>query len=217
MDTERLAPDAAGIARAATLLEQGEVVAFRTETVYGLGVRADRPQAVRRLYAAKGRPEHKALIVHVASAAAAERLATRWDERARALAGAFWPGPLTLVVPRGTGLSDEAVGRGTSVGVRMPDDALALTLIAACPFPVAAPSANLSGEPPARDADEVLAAFRGRIAAVLDGGHSGEREPSTVLDLTAEPAHILRQGAVGAAVLRVHVELDTVETADGKQ
>ncbi|MCC6522187.1 MAG: threonylcarbamoyl-AMP synthase [Polyangiaceae bacterium] len=196
--TERLTSDAAGIARAAALLAAGEVVAFPTETVYGLGVRADDAAAVRRLYAAKGRPEDKPLIVHVPGPAAAEGLAARWDARARALAAAFWPGPLTLVVPRGAGLCDEAVGGGTSVGVRMPAHAVALALVRVCSFPVAAPSANLSGEAPARDAEEVLARLGGRIAAVVDGGRSGDGAPSTVVDLTCEPARILRPGALAA-------------------
>ncbi len=189
MHTERLhAARHSDVARAAELLRQGLVVAFPTETVYGLGVRADRPEAMRELERLKARPPGKPFARLIASAGDMERHAAPGPV-ARRLAARFWPGPLTLVV---------ADGRGGQVGLRCPDCAVTLALLRRVGVPVAAPSANPSGEPPATDAGEVLAAFEGRIAAVLDGGRAALGVASTVVRASGGAPEVLREGAIPA-------------------
>jgi L-threonylcarbamoyladenylate synthase len=209
MDTEVLGHDAAAIARAVALLAAGQPVAFPTETVYGLGARADDAAAVARVYAVKGRPSDKPLIVHVADVAGARRVSGVWDETAEALARAFWPGPLTLVLPLASAVC-EAVTAGTgTVAVRAPAHPLALALLRACPFPVAAPSANRSGAPPSTSAAEVLAGLGGRIPLILDGGPTHAPVPSTILDLTlgGGRARLVRKGALPLGELAAWVRI----------
>jgi len=169
-------------ARAATLLRDGRLVAFPTETVYGLGARADRPAAMDRLYAAKGRVPDKKCAIMVASVEDAEAYAV-FDAAARALAKEFWPGPLTLVLPD---------GHGGDVGLRCPDHADTRKMLALVGAPVAVPSANPSDEPPATSAEQVLAYFDGRIAAVLDGGPSSIGVASCVVRLSDGGLEVLR-------------------------
>ncbi len=209
LETTRLAVTEAAIARAAELMTAGRLVAFPTETVYGLGTRADDAKAVRRIYAAKGRPATKPLSVLVSSAAAARAAALHWSDLADQLAAAFWPGPLTLVVLRTELVADDVVAGGETVALRVPDHSAALRLLRACPFPIAAPSANLSGQPPATSANEVVDSLGGRISLVLDGGPTLVKTPSTVLDLTSLEGRgvILRQGAISAAELAKHIDL----------
>lgn len=194
--TLRLSPDAAGIARAAALLRQGALVAFPTETVYGLGGVATIDAAVRGIYEAKGRPGHNPLIVHVPDLAAAERLAV-FDDQARALARAFWPGPLTLVLPMraGAGLSPHITAGHPTVAIRVPAHPLAQALLRATGLPVAAPSANPSGKISPTTADHVLDGLSGRIAAVLDGGPCAVGVESTIL-APGTPPRLLRPGGV---------------------
>lgn len=196
--TLRLSPDADGIARAAALLRQGALVAFPTETVYGLGGVATIDAAVRGIYEAKGRPGHNPLIVHVPDLAAAERLAV-FDVQARALALAFWPGPLTLVLPlrTGAGLSPRITAGHPTVAIRVPAHPLAQALLRETGLPVAAPSANPSGKISPTTADHVLDGLSGRIAAVLDGGPCAVGVESTIL-APGTPPRLLRPGGVTA-------------------
>jgi L-threonylcarbamoyladenylate synthase len=217
--TTRLGTDDADIARAAAWLEAGELVAFPTETVYGLGARADDAAAVRRIFEAKGRPAHNPLIVHVLDSAAARRLAAHWPPEAERLAAAFWPGPLTLVVARAAGaIVDEAAASGPTLAMRAPAHPVARRLLAACRAPVAAPSANRSTAVSPTTADHVLETLDGRIRAVIDGGPTEVGIESTIVDVTCAPARLLRPGAVTLAALRVVVEIDdpgVVVTAPG--
>ncbi len=198
MQTRRLPADAAGLADAAEALRAGRLVAFPTETVYGLGGDARSAAAVAAIYAAKGRPSANPLIVHVPDAAAARRLAA-FDARAEALARAFWPGPLTLVLPLRpeAGLAPAATAGLRSVALRVPQGAVALALLAAAGMPLAAPSANPSGGLSPTSADHVLAGLGGRIAAVLDGGPCRVGLESTILDLS-DPGDVrlLRPGGL---------------------
>lgn len=197
MATEHLDADQdADVTRAAELLKRGRVVAFPTETVYGLGVRADSREALARLRRVKQRPVGKKFALLVASL----EQAASWGElngAARRLAEHFWPGPLTLVVPD---------GKGGDVGLRCPDCAVTRRLVGLTGVPVAAPSANLSGQPPACSAQEVLDVFGGRIAAVLDGGPARLGSASTVVRVAEGSSHLLREGALAvdalAAVVR---------------
>ena len=180
--TRRLGPQ--DVAEAARLLRAGELVAFPTETVYGLGADARNGRAVAAVFEAKGRPHFNPLICHFpdAEAAFAEVLA---DDRARALAAAFWPGPLTLVLPRRPECRiDLLAGAGLdTLAVRVPAHTLALALLHAAAIPVAGPSANRSGAVSPTTAEHVLEGLSGRIAAVLDGGACDVGVESTVLDL----------------------------------
>jgi L-threonylcarbamoyladenylate synthase len=185
------------VAEAARLLREGELVAFPTETVYGLGADARNGRAVAAVFEAKGRPHFNPLICHFpdAEAAFAEVLA---DDRARALAAAFWPGPLTLVLPRRAECRiDLLAGAGLdTLAVRVPAHPLALEMLRAASIPVAGPSANRSGAVSPTTADHVLEGLSGRIAAVLDGGACDVGVESTVLDLAMGGAALLRPGGV---------------------
>ncbi|WP_137125634.1 L-threonylcarbamoyladenylate synthase [Roseomonas sp. HF4] len=185
------------VERAAALLRAGELVAFPTETVYGLGADARNGRAVAAVFEAKGRPHFNPLICHVADAAAAFA-ETVPDARARALADRFWPGPLTLVLPRRPDCRvDLLAGAGLeTLAVRVPAHPLALALLRAAATPVAAPSANRSGQVSPTTAQHVLDGLGGRIAAVLDGGACDVGVESTVLDLAAGGAALLRPGGV---------------------
>lgn len=194
---DREQPDAGVLREAAAVLRAGELVAFATETVYGLGADATNAEAVQRIFAAKGRPSDNPLIVHVADEAMARRHAQRWPETARRLAG-LWPGPLTLVVPRGDTLAAEVSAGLPTVGLRVPAPAVARGLIAATGRPLAAPSANRSEHVSPTTAQHVLADLDGRIALVLDSGPTGVGIESTVVDLVSDPPRILRPGPIGA-------------------
>lgn len=199
--TERLAPDDAGIARAAALLAEGRLVAFPTETVYGLGADALLGQAVAAIFDAKGRPRFNPLIVHVASPEAARRLIELGDE-GRRLAAAFWPGPLTLVGPMraDAGVADLVTAGLPTLAVRVPEHPLALALLRAVGGPVAAPSANPSGRISPTTADHVLEGLSGRIAAVLDGGPCAVGLESTIVGVAGEPS-LLRPGGLPAEAI----------------
>jgi L-threonylcarbamoyladenylate synthase len=185
----------AQVVDAARLLREGELVAFPTETVYGLGANAFSDEAVEKIYVAKGRPSDNPLIVHIADLAQLDEVAKDIPEVAFSLIKAFWPGPLTLLLPK-TEQVAQRVTRLETVGVRMPDHPLALALIRAAGVPVAAPSANRSGRPSPTTARHVQQDLDGRIAAILDGGETGVGVESTVLDLTVTPPMILRPGGI---------------------
>ncbi len=189
-------PEPGPIARAAEVVRRGGLVAFPTETVYGLGANAFDETAVRGIFAAKGRPATNPVIVHVTGAAAARDVVAGWPESAERLAGRFWPGPLTLVLPRRDVVPDVVTAGGPTVAVRVPAHPVALALICAAGLPVAAPSANRSAELSPTLARHVLHGLGGRIDLVLDGGPTTGGLESTVLDLTSSPPRLLRPGLV---------------------
>ncbi len=187
----------AGLSEAARALAAGGLVAFPTETVYGLGADATSGEAVARIYAAKGRPSFNPLIAHVADLAAAEREGVFNDE-ARALALAFWPGPLTLVVPVAPTCSVSALARAglDSIGLRIPAHPIALALLEAFGKPVAAPSANRSGRVSPTRADHVAEDLAGRVEVILDGGATQVGVESTIVACLPDGPRILRPGGV---------------------
>ena len=200
--TEILRPDAAGVIRAAELLRAGRLVAFPTETVYGLGADARDGRAVAEIFAAKGRPRFNPLIVHVEDRDAAGRLVDL-PKAAGKLARAFWPGPLTLVAPmRDTaGIADLVTAGLPTLAVRVPAHPLARALLAAFEGPVAAPSANPSGQVSPTTAAHVMAALGGRIAAVIDGGPCDVGLESTIVGFEEGGAVLLRPGGVPAEAI----------------
>lgn len=196
-----LRPEPEPIAEAASCLRSGGLVAFPTETVYGLGVSALDAVAVRRLFAAKGRPSDDPLIVHVASIADLDPLVAARPPVVDALAARFWPGPLTLVLPRSSRVPDEVTAGLGTVAVRVPAHPVAQALLRAAAIPVAAPSANLFSRPSPTRASHVLDDLDGRIDLVIDGGQTDVGVESTVLDLSVDPPAVLRPGAVTLEML----------------
>jgi len=200
--TRRAATGTDAIEAAARSLAGGGLVAFPTETVYGLGADATNASAVAKLYAAKGRPAFNPLIAHVADAAAARRLAV-FDAAAEALAAAFWPGPLTLVLPKAAAcpVADLATAGLDTIAVRVPAHPIAHALIAALGKPVVAPSANRSGHVSPTTADHVMADLAGRIDLVLDGGPTSVGVESTILACVDDRVTLLRPGGVPRAAI----------------
>ncbi|WP_095588353.1 L-threonylcarbamoyladenylate synthase [Actibacterium ureilyticum] len=196
LHTEILGPDQGGIARAAGILCRGGLVAFPTETVYGLGADARDDRAVAGIFAAKNRPSFNPLIVHVPDLAAAERIAV-FSDTARDLAQAFWPGALTLVLPlrADAGIAPLVSAGLDSIAIRVPAHPLARDLLRACGCPLAAPSANPSGRVSPTRANHVMAGLSGRIDAVLDGGAADVGVESTIIGLAGAP-RLLRPGGV---------------------
>lgn len=188
-------PESAPLQEAAALIRAGELVAFPTETVYGLGANALNPEAVRKVYQAKGRPAADPLIVHVNSIQAMAELTTLPVARLARLEG-FWPGPLTVVVPRAESIPLEVTAGMDSVGLRIPAHPVARALIEAAGVPIAAPSANSFTRPSPTEARHVLEDLNGRIPLVLDGGSTWHGMESTVIDLTVDPPALLRPGAL---------------------
>lgn len=199
--TVLLSADHAGCERAAEILRAGGLVAFPTETVYGLGADATSDLAVARIFAAKDRPRFNPLIAHVADAATAARFVS-WPHVAEMLSGAFWPGPLTLVLPlrAGAGISALVTAGLPSLAVRAPSHPVAQAILAAFGGPVAAPSANLSGRISPTTAAHVQAGLSDRIEAIVDGGASGVGLESTIVDLTGTPT-LLRPGGLPAEAI----------------
>lgn len=215
--TERLTADAQGIARAVALLRAGKLVAFPTETVYGLGADAGDARAVAGIYAAKERPRFNPLIAHVADRAAAERIGM-FDAEASRLADAFWPGPLTLVVPyRGAGVSDLARAGNDSVALRVPSHPVAQALLAAFGGALAAPSANRSGRVSPTLAEHVLADLDGRIHAVIEAGPADVGLESTIVACLDGGPRLLRPGGVPREAIEARLgrALAAAETTDG--
>lgn len=181
---------------AAELLRQGGTVIFPTETVYGLGANALDAQAAEKIFAAKGRPADNPLIVHIAERSALEGVAASVPDRAKRLMDAFWPGPLTLILPRAAQVPKAVTGGLDTVAVRMPSQPVARRLLALAGVPVAAPSANLSGKPSPTSFRHVREDMDGRVDAVIDGGDCAVGVESTVLDLTGERPVLFRPGGV---------------------
>lgn len=190
-----LQPDSAILERAACILRAGGLVAFPTETVYGLGANALNETAVKNIFEAKGRPSTNPVIVHLAEAKDWPRVASCWPPLAEALAQAFWPGPLTLVLPKSASVPDVVTAGGPTVAVRCPDHPVARGLIRAAGVPLAAPSANRSTELSPTRAEHVLKSLHGRIEAILDAGPCRAGLESTVVDVT-DGIRILRPGPI---------------------
>lgn len=183
---------------AAETIRRGELVAFPTETVYGLGANALDEKAVWRIYTAKGRVSTNPLIVHVLSAEDARGVVSEWPEIAARLAARFWPGPLTLVLPKQECVPDMVTGGGATVAVRAPAHPVARALLKASEVPIAAPSANPSNRISATTAEHVARAMGDRVDLILDGGATSGGLESTVIDLTVSPPRILRWGLITA-------------------
>ena len=186
----------AAVKRAAELLRAGEVVALPTETVYGLAANALDEKTVARIFEIKGRPTNNPIIIHVAGIEMAKRCVTVWPPVAEKLARAFWPGPLTLVLPRAEGIPAVVTAGGPTVGVRWPAHPFIQAVIRECGFPLAAPSANLSNRVSPTNAGHVRAQLGGKIPLIVDGGQSQVGIESTVLDLTVSPPRVLRPGMI---------------------
>jgi len=189
------------VRRAAELLRAGEVVALPTETVYGLAANALEEKAVAKIFQIKGRPAHNPIIVHVASNEMAKICVSKWPELAEKFSKAFWPGPLTLVLPRAEIIPDNVTAGGSTVGIRWPSHPFIQAVIRECGFPLAAPSANLSNKISPTNAEHVRAQLAGKIPLIVDGGQAQVGIESTVLDLTMSPPRVLRPGMIHAESL----------------
>lgn len=185
-----------GISEAAEILKGGGLVAFPTETVYGLGGNGLDKEAAKKIYAAKGRPSDNPLILHVSSIEEVYPLVKALPEKAKKLMEAFWPGPLTLVLPKSDLVPKESTGGLETVALRSPENALTLSLIRACGFPIAGPSANLSGRPSPTEASHVFEDLGGRIEGILEDGAVGIGVESTIVDLSEDCPTLLRPGAI---------------------
>ena len=213
--TEILQADANGLAAAVAMLRSGALVAFPTETVYGLGADARNGTAVARIFKAKDRPQFNPLIVHLADAAQALKL-VMWNDTAQLLADVFWPGPLTLVLPlrKGHGLSSLVTAGLDTVGLRVPAGDTAQRLLSDFEGPVAAPSANPSGQISPTTAAHVTAGLSGRIAAILDGGPCSVGLESTIIGLAGDNPTLLRAGGISAEALETTLGVPFALSAD---
>ncbi|WP_195573714.1 L-threonylcarbamoyladenylate synthase [Paenibacillus sp. 1001270B_150601_E10] len=214
MDMLSDADQQTALAEAAELLQQGETVAFPTETVYGLGADATSSEAVARIFAAKGRPSDNPLIVHIADREQLGALVDSCPAIAEQLMDAYWPGPLTIVLPvRQDAVSSSVTAGLSTVGIRMPDHGLALRLIRSAAKPIAAPSANRSGRPSPTRAVHVLEDLGGLIAGIMDGGATGVGLESTVVEVKENHIHVLRPGGITVAMLKEICPNVTVDPA----
>lgn len=196
METQVLPVNEQSIALAAQLLQRGELVALPTETVYGIAADARNGEAVKKIFAAKGRPQDNPLIVHIYGMEMLRGIVAQVPPRAQKLAAAFWPGPLTMVLPRGAEVSDVTCAGLDTVGVRMPSHPVVQQVIRASGVAFAAPSANLSGKPSPTNAADTLADMAGRLPLILDGGESAVGVESTVVSLVGKHPMLLRPGYV---------------------
>lgn len=199
------APEPELIRRTAAVLRGGGLVAFPTETVYGLGANALDAAACARIFAAKGRPANNPIIVHVADIESARQIASTWPEIADLLARRFWPGPLTLVLPKSGQVPSVVTAGGPTVAVRVPAHPVALALLREAGIPIAAPSANRSTQLSPTCADHVLQGLDGRIDLLLDGGPASGGLESTVMDVSRHPPVLLRPGLISSAELEAVV------------
>lgn len=201
---------------AAQALAAGRLVAFPTETVYGLGADAGNAQAVREIFKAKGRPSDNPLIVHIADMAQLKSIVSSVPEKAQRIMKTFWPGPLTLILPKNQAIPDETTAGLSTVAVRMPANPIALALIRLSGVAIAAPSANLSGRPSPTCASHVIEDLSGRVDYIIDGGSTKVGLESTVLDMTVDPPMVLRPGGISVEMLKEAIGLVGVEKAPGK-
>ena len=202
MQTKLCAANEASIAQAARLIQAGEVVGFPTETVYGLGANALCGEAVRKIFAAKGRPADNPLIVHIADVDALDALVEQVPPAARALMDAYWPGPMTLLFPRKRCIPDVTTAGLDTVGIRLPSNPVARALIRKSGVPIAAPSANRSGRPSPTTAQRVLEDMDGIIPLILDGGPCEVGLESSFIDATGGVPVILRPGGITPEMIR---------------
>ena len=223
METRFFGTTEEDIQQAAEIIKEGGLVAFPTETVYGLGADALNPEAVGKVYAAKGRPSDNPMIVHISSKNDLSRLTFEITDDIRKLMDAFWPGPLTMVVPAAPVVPRVTTGGLDTIAVRMPSDPVAAALITSSETPIAAPSANLSGRPSPTSARHVIDDLDGRIDAIIQGGDCQVGIESTVVDMTGAVPAVLRPGIITAErlsqALGKTVEIDpamNVKTADFK-
>ncbi len=198
---EKDLPDSA-VAEAAEIIKKGGLVAFPTETVYGLGGNALDPNASGKIYAAKGRPSDNPLIAHIADRAELDALVTEITPEAEKLMDLYWPGPMTLVFPKSDKVPYSTTGGLDTVAVRMPSHPIARALIRAAGVPIAAPSANVSGRPSPTKAEHVLEDMNGRIEMIIDGGEVGIGLESTIIDTTGETPTLLRPGFISQEMLK---------------
>ena len=210
IDAEQIKDD--DFQQAGEILREGGLVAFPTETVYGLGADALNSQAAAKIYAAKGRPSDNPLIVHIADTEDLKRIAAKIPEKAGILAEAFWPGPLTMIFPKTDAVPYGTTGGLDTVAVRMPNHKIALELIRQSGVLIAAPSANTSGRPSPTRAEHVRKDMDGRIDMIIDGGKVGIGIESTIVDMTAEPPMILRPGYITKEMLEEKIGRVTVDT-----
>ena len=208
-----------GVQQAAEIIRRGGLVAFPTETVYGLGGNALDPEASRKIYAAKGRPSDNPLIVHVSCIEEVPPLVAEFPEAARKLMEAFWPGPLTIVMPKAACVPYETTGGLETVAIRCPENRVTLAFIKAAGVPIAGPSANTSGKPSPTEAAHVYHDLNGKIDMILDDGPVGIGVESTILDLTGAVPTLLRPGAITveelSEALGTKVEIDPAILAGG--
>ena len=215
METKVCKVSEESLAMAKDYLTLGQVVAFSTETVYGLGAWAMSPDGVRRIYEAKGRPSDNPLIVHVAPGFDLEdmQIVNKVPEAAKELMKRFWPGPLTLIMPKGEKITHNITGGLDTVAVRMPAHPVALRLIESTGMPIVAPSANTSGRPSPTTAEHVFEDMNGRIPLIIDGGECQVGLESTIVDLTGKVPMILRPGAITKEMLEEVLPEVTVDPA----
>lgn len=202
METLRLKDDEKGIKTAAKLLKKGGIVAIPTETVYGLAASAYDDEAIKKVFIAKGRPQDNPLIVHIADFDDIENIVSEFPEKAKELASRFWPGPLTIVLPKSEKIAESVSGGLDTVAVRMPENEVARKIIRESGLPLAAPSANLSGSPSPTKSEDVISDLDGRIDATVCSGHCNVGVESTVISLVTKPPRLLRPGKVTAEELR---------------
>lgn len=216
--TELLTADYASIERAAELLKQGKLVAFPTETVYGLGADASNAEAVRGIFSAKGRPVDHPLIVHIGSPEQLSAWAASIPESARRLAERFWPGPLTLILKKRPEVPDEVTGGQDTVGLRIPNNPVALRLLQAFGGGIAAPSANRFKRISPTQAIHVAEELDGRVDLILDGGPCHIGVESTIVDLSGNKPRLLRPGSISQADIErvLQTELNLVTAGDGE-
>ncbi|WP_083943550.1 L-threonylcarbamoyladenylate synthase [Caldicellulosiruptor naganoensis] len=194
------------LSKAAQILRDGGLVAFPTETVYGLGANALLREAVDKIFVAKGRPQDNPLIVHISSIEMLEMCAEIPDKRVYKLIERLWPGPLTIVLPKKECIPDNVTAGLDTVGIRMPSNKIALELIKLAGVPVAAPSANVSGKPSPTEAQHVIEDLFGKVDVIIDGGKCSFGLESTVIDLSTSKPYILRLGAVPFSILKEILE-----------
>ncbi len=206
----------AAVERAVDLLRAGDIVALPTETVYGLAANAFNPAAVEKIYQAKGRPAHNPIIVHVASHAMAVECVAQWPDSAARLAKSFWPGPLTLVLPKAEKVPDIVTAGGSTVGVRWPSHPIIQAVIKKCGFPLAAPSANRSNEISPTTAEHVCKSLGDSVKLIVDGGAANVGIESTVVDLASERPRILRPGMIHEESLSAALGDAAISSNDGR-
>ena len=205
------------VKRAVELLQAGDAVALPTETVYGLAANALDTKAVQRIFEIKGRPSHNPIIVHVVGLEMAKQCVAQWPPLAQKLATAFWPGPLTLVLPRAPVIPDSVTAGGETVGVRWPSHPFIQAVIRAAEFPLAAPSANPSNQLSPTTAEHVSRHLGTKLRLIVDGGHSQVGIESTVLDLSVSPPRVLRPGMIHEPALAAVTGKLAVATSHGDE